>query len=112
MIVNNELEGMREEAVVAYFHTLWWNLSEGTEENDEKLRIVGVSTEIWANVFSVPVVDWFRQEHVLSFLVRTREYVASPCLLHKPAKNINFEVSLSPFLTDMPPREKCSFEVY
>ena len=103
---------MREEAVVAYFQTLWWNLSEGTEENDEKLRIVGVSTEIWANVFGVPVVDWFRQEHVLSFLVRTHEYVASPCLLHKPAKNINFEVCLSLFLTDMPPREKCSFEVY
>jgi len=45
--VDNELERTWKEAVVAYVQTLCWNLSAVTEMNDEKLRIVGVSTEIW-----------------------------------------------------------------
>jgi hypothetical protein len=44
--MNNELERVWNEAVMALFKVLSRHLSGGTEENHEKLRIVGHGAEI------------------------------------------------------------------
>jgi hypothetical protein len=98
--VDNKLERMWKEAVVAYVQTMCWNLSAVKKMNDEKPRMVcrprfEPFVSAWANLFGVCAFGCFRREHSLTFLVRTHVYVANTCLLHKPAKNINFEVAFS-----------------
>jgi hypothetical protein len=44
--VNDELERMWKEAVVAYFKVLLQHSIGGTEENHDKLRIAGLRAEI------------------------------------------------------------------
>lgn len=115
--VDNELERTCREAVVAYVQTLGWNLSAMTEMNDEELRIVGVSTEIWTLRYRLsqrvrrPCFWLFSSGTFAQFPTPPSRIRRKHLLLHKAAKNINFEVARSFFLTDMFPREKCSFEV-
>lgn len=56
MTVNDDLEGMWKEAVIAYFKVLSWHLSGSTEENQENLRKAGPWLRFGLDISKIEVI--------------------------------------------------------